>query len=99
MEACARFGKRMIVLDRPNPVNGRQLEGNLLDPEYSSFVGLYPIPMRHGMTTGELALLFNAEFGINCDLAVVEMEGWRREYWFDQTGFALGSALTESSNG
>lgn len=86
MEACARFGKRMIVLDRPNPVNGRQLEGNLLDPEYSSFVGLYPIPMRHGMTTGELALLFNAEFGINCDLTVVEMEGWRRDYWFDQTG-------------
>jgi uncharacterized protein YbbC (DUF1343 family) len=86
MEACARFDKRMIVLDRPNPVNGRQLEGNLLDPEYSSFVGLYPIPMRHGMTTGELALLFNAEFGIHCDLTVVAMEGWRREYWFDQTG-------------
>jgi uncharacterized protein YbbC (DUF1343 family) len=86
MQACARWNKRMIVLDRPNPVNGRQVEGNLLHPEYSSFVGLYPIPMRHGMTTAELALFFNSEFGIRCDLTVVAMEGWRREYWFDQTG-------------
>ncbi len=86
MQSCASFGKRLIVLDRPNPINGRQVEGNLLDPEYSSFVGLYPIPMRHGMTTGELALFLNAEFGIGCDLTVVPMEGWRREYWFDQTG-------------
>jgi uncharacterized protein YbbC (DUF1343 family) len=86
MEACARWGKRMIVLDRPNPLNGRAVEGNLLNPEFRSFVGLYPIPMRHGMTTGELALMFNAEFGIHCDLTVVEMEGWRREYWLDQTG-------------
>jgi uncharacterized protein YbbC (DUF1343 family) len=86
MQACALSGKRMIVLDRPNPINGRGVEGNLLDPEFSSFVGLYPIPMRHGMTTGELALLFNAEFRIGCDLTVVEMEGWRRDCWFDQTG-------------
>ncbi len=85
MEACAGFGKRMIVLDRPNPINGRQVEGNLLDPEYRSFVGLYPIPMRHGMTTGELALFFNTEYGIGCDLTVVEMEGWKRNFWFDQT--------------
>jgi uncharacterized protein YbbC (DUF1343 family) len=86
MQACALWNKRMIVLDRPNPVNGRQAEGNLLNPEYSSFVGLYPIPMRHGMTTGELALLFNSEFGIHCDLTIVAMEDWRREYWFDSTG-------------
>jgi uncharacterized protein YbbC (DUF1343 family) len=86
MEACARYGKRMIVLDRPNPINGRAMEGNLLDPEFRSFVGLYPIPMRHGMTTGELALLFNSEFDIHCDLTVMEMDGWRRDYWFDQTG-------------
>jgi uncharacterized protein YbbC (DUF1343 family) len=86
MEACALLGKRIIVLDRPNPINGRQVEGNRLDPNFSSFVGLYPIPMRHGMTTGELALLFNSEFGIHCDLTVVEMEGWRRNDWFDQTG-------------
>jgi uncharacterized protein YbbC (DUF1343 family) len=86
MQSCARARKRMIVLDRPNPVNGRQVEGNLLDPAYSSFVGLYPIPMRHGMTTGELAMFLNSEFGIRCDLTVVAMEGWRRSFWFDQTG-------------
>jgi uncharacterized protein YbbC (DUF1343 family) len=86
MEACTLLGKRMVVLDRPNPINGRQVEGNLLDPGYRSFVGLYPIPMRHGMTTGELALLFNAQFGINCDLTVVEMEGWSRDSWLDQSG-------------
>ncbi len=86
MEACAACGKRMIVLDRPNPINGRKIEGNSLDPEFRSFVGLYPIPMRHGMTSGELALLFNREFGIQCDLTVVPMEGWRRDFWFDQTG-------------
>lgn len=86
MQACARWNKRMIVLDRPNPLNGLQIEGNLLRPEYSSFVGLYPIPMRHGMTVGELALYFNSEFGIHCDLTVVAMEGWRREYWYDDTG-------------
>jgi uncharacterized protein YbbC (DUF1343 family) len=87
MEACARHGKRMIVMDRPNPINGLQVEGNLLDQNYQSFVGGYPIPMRHGMTTGELAKFFNSEFGIHCDLTVVEMEGWRRDYWQDQTGF------------
>lgn len=86
MEACALFGKRMIVLDRPNPINGLQLEGNLLNPDYRSFVGLYPIPMRHGMTVGELARFLNSEFKIDCDLTVVEMEGWRRDYWCDQTG-------------
>jgi uncharacterized protein YbbC (DUF1343 family) len=84
MEACAAQGKPMVVLDRPNPVNGVQIEGNLLDPKYSSFVGLYPIPMRHGMTVGELALMFNSEIG--CDLTVVEMKNWRRDYWSDQTG-------------
>jgi uncharacterized protein YbbC (DUF1343 family) len=102
MEACARHRKAMVVLDRPNPINGNQIEGNLLDPQFSSFVGLYPLPMRHGMTVGELALLFNAEFGIGCDLTVVPMQGWRRGDWFDQTGLpwimpspnlpALGSA-------
>jgi uncharacterized protein YbbC (DUF1343 family) len=86
MQACAQWNKRMIVLDRPNPVNGRQVEGNQLSPDYGSFVGLYPIPMRHGMTTGELALYFNSEFNINGNLTVVAMEGWRRQYWYDQTG-------------
>jgi uncharacterized protein YbbC (DUF1343 family) len=86
MQACARYGKAMVVLDRPNPINGEQVEGNLLDPEFSSFVGLYPLPMRHGMTVGELALLYNMEFGIGCQLAVVPAQGWRRRQWFDQTG-------------
>jgi uncharacterized protein YbbC (DUF1343 family) len=86
MEACAAMQKPMIVLDRPNPVNGRQVEGNLLNPDYRSFVGLYPIPMRHGMTVGELARMFNSEFGIHCDLTVIAMEGYRRDAWYDQTG-------------
>ncbi len=88
MEACAEHGKQMIVLDRPNPINGKQVEGNLLHPEFRSFVGHYPIPMRHGMTTGELALLFNSEFGIHCELKVVTMDGWERSLWFDQTNLA-----------
>jgi uncharacterized protein YbbC (DUF1343 family) len=86
MEACARFGKRFIVLDRPNPINGAEVEGNLLDPQYASFVGRYPIPMRHGMTAGELALLFNQRFVIGCDLTVVPMKGWKRQMWFEECG-------------
>ncbi len=86
MEACAAWGKRMIVADRPNPIKGTQVEGDLLDPAYRSFVGLFPVPMRHGMTVGELALLYNAEFRVGCDLQVVPMDGWRRFMWYDQTG-------------
>jgi uncharacterized protein YbbC (DUF1343 family) len=86
MEAAREYGKRFIVLDRPNPINGVQIEGNLHEPEFRSFVGMYPIPMRHGMTVGELALLFNQEYGIGCDLEVIQMEGWRREMYFDDTG-------------
>jgi len=86
MEACAENHTSIIVLDRPNPLNCLQVEGNLLDPDFRSFVGLYPIPMRHGMTTGELARMFHAEFGIRCDLTVVAMEGYERKYWYDQTG-------------
>jgi uncharacterized protein YbbC (DUF1343 family) len=86
MEACARFGRRMIVADRPNPVNGTAVEGNTLDTRYGSFVGLYLLPMRHGMTVGELALLFNSEFGIKCDLTVIPMQGWKRSDWHNETG-------------
>jgi len=86
MQAAARDGKRVVVLDRPNPIDGVTIDGNTLEPEYASFVGLYPIPTRHGMTVGELALLFNDRFGIGCDLEVVPMEGWRRSMWFDDTG-------------
>lgn len=86
MEAARRYGKQVIVLDRPNPVGGECVEGNLLKPAYASFVGRYPIPMRHGMTIGELARLFNAHFGIGCDLQVVPMEGWHRAMYFEETG-------------
>jgi uncharacterized protein YbbC (DUF1343 family) len=86
MEAARECGKRFIVLDRPNPIGGIKIEGNILDPEFRSFVGMFPIPMRHGMTVGELALMFNREFGIGCQLEVVKMEGWRRSMWYDDTG-------------
>jgi uncharacterized protein YbbC (DUF1343 family) len=76
----------VIVLDRPNPIDGVTVDGNTLEPEFASFVGLYPLPTRHGMTVAELARMFNAEFGIGCDLDVVPMDGWRRAMWFDDTG-------------
>jgi len=85
MQAAREAGRRFVVLDRPNPINGLQIEGNLLEADHASFVGMYPLPMRHGMTVGELALMFNGEFGIGCDLEVVKMEGWRRAMWFDET--------------
>ena len=86
MEAAKQHGVQVIVLDRPNPVGGTILEGNLLNPEFASFVGRFSIPMRHGLTIGELALLFNDHFGIGCDLVVVPMDNWQRRLFFDQTG-------------
>ncbi|MDQ6604563.1 MAG: DUF1343 domain-containing protein [Chloroflexota bacterium] len=86
MQAAREAGKRVVVLDRPNPINGVQMDGNLLEPGHESFVGMYPLPTRHGMTIGELARMFNDEFGIGCDLAVVPMEGWQRAMWHDEAG-------------
>jgi uncharacterized protein YbbC (DUF1343 family) len=86
MEAARDAGRPVVVLDRPNPIGGRVVEGPVLDPSLSSFVGRYAIPVRHGMTTGELAGLFNEAFGIGCDLRVVAMTGWRRSMSFDDTG-------------
>lgn len=86
MQACARDGKSFVVLDRPNPIGGVQVEGNVLHPDYASFVGLFPIPMRHGMTIAELALMFNSHFGISCDLHIVPMDGWKREMYYGETG-------------
>ena len=86
MEAVREQRKRFVVLDRPNPIGGIEVEGNLHEPVFASFVGMYPIPMRHGMTVGELALMFNGEFGIGCELEVIAMEGWRRENWYEETG-------------
>jgi uncharacterized protein YbbC (DUF1343 family) len=87
MQAAAESGIDFIVLDRPNPINGEVLEGPVLEyPNFSSFVGLYPIPERHGMTVGELALMFNDKFlEKKANLTVVPMEGWNRKMWFDQT--------------
>jgi len=86
MQAAARKGIPFVVLDRPNPIGGDIVEGALLDPAFSSFIGMYPIPARHGMTVGELATLFNRQQGIGADLTVVPAQGWRRGQWFDQTG-------------
>ena len=86
MKTCAQSNTRVVVCDRPNPINGLSVEGNLVEKEFHSFVGQYPIPNRHGMTVGELAILFNEHFGIKCDLKVIPMEGWERSMWYDQTG-------------
>ena len=86
MEAAGDFGIPFIVLDRPNPLGGDAVQGNVLDPEYATFVGLYPVPMRHGMTVGELARMYVGEFGIEVDLHVVPMDGWQRDMTFSDTG-------------
>jgi uncharacterized protein YbbC (DUF1343 family) len=88
MQAAAQSGIRFIVLDRPNPISGLIMEGAVLEyPEFSSFIGLYPTPERHGMTIGEIARMINDRFlEKKADLTVVPMEGWRREMWFDETG-------------
>ncbi|MBM3305140.1 MAG: DUF1343 domain-containing protein [Candidatus Aminicenantes bacterium] len=88
MQAAAESGIEVIVLDRPNPINGVDMEGPVLEyPAFSSFVGLYPVPERFGMTMGELALLFNDTFlEKKARLTVVAMEGWKRPMWFDETG-------------
>ena len=85
MEACAENDKTFVVFDRPNPIGG-DVQGNLLNPEFSSFVGMYPIVQRYGMTVGEYAKFINEEFNINCKLEVVEMEGWTRDMYYDETG-------------
>ncbi|MGH2318696.1 exo-beta-N-acetylmuramidase NamZ family protein [Planococcus sp. SE5232] len=86
MEAAEEQGIPFIVLDRPNPLGGTKVEGPVLDPAFASFVGQYAIPLRHGMTVGELAEFFNAEIGIGGDLTVVEMMGWKRNSFYDETG-------------
>jgi uncharacterized protein YbbC (DUF1343 family) len=86
LRACARHGLPVIVCDRPNPINGVDVEGAALVPGNESFVGQFPIPMRHGMTIGELARLFNGHFGLGAPLEIVKMEGWRRDMFADDTG-------------
>ena len=86
MRAAARHGVPVIICDRPNPIGGTAAEGARLQPGWESFVGQFPIPMRHGMTIGELAVLFNDAFGIGASLEVVRMEGWTRDMYADATG-------------
>ncbi|HUP63748.1 MAG TPA: DUF1343 domain-containing protein, partial [Thermoanaerobaculia bacterium] len=85
MRAAAKAGVRVIVLDRPNPIDGIHLEGNIREEKYSSFVGMFPLPTRHGMTAGELARYFNKKFELGCDLHVVPMRGWKRSMWYGDT--------------
>ncbi|WP_456386559.1 exo-beta-N-acetylmuramidase NamZ family protein [Desulfolithobacter sp.] len=87
LQTAAETGTAVLILDRPNPVSGHLVEGNLLRPQWSSFVGLHPIPMRHGLTLGELALLLNREMDIGAEVEVVPMQGWQRTMFFHDTGF------------
>jgi uncharacterized protein YbbC (DUF1343 family) len=86
MGACARAGVPVIVLDRPNPLGGHVVEGNLPDPAFASFVGLYPLPARHALTIGELATYINRQYRLGCELTVVPMQGWRRSMLWEDTG-------------
>lgn len=86
MEDCARAGKTLIVLDRPNPLGGEIVEGNILEPDYISFVGCYPMPIRYGLTSGEAAAMMNRERALECDLKIVPCEGWSRGSRFPEWG-------------
>ncbi len=87
MQAAKENNKQIVVLDRPNPITGVYVEGNVTDKKFlGGFASYYPLCVRHGMTIGELALMFNKEFGIKCKLKVIKMKGWKRKMWFDETG-------------
>jgi uncharacterized protein YbbC (DUF1343 family) len=86
LAAAGQHGRALIVLDRPNPINGLAIEGPLVAPGLESFIGIAPIPIRHGMTTGELAQYFNTEYSLGADLTVIAMRGWQRRMWLDVTG-------------
>jgi uncharacterized protein YbbC (DUF1343 family) len=86
LKAAAKLGKKVLVLDRPNPLGGENVEGNLLVPELYSFVGPYRFPMRHGLTMGEMALAFNDVYHLGCDLEVFRMKGWARHMIWPETG-------------
>jgi len=85
MEEASKAGVRFVVLDRPNPINGVQVEGPILESHRLSFTGYFPLPVRHGMTVGELAMLFNEENRIGAKLEVVRLDGWQRSLWLDET--------------
>jgi uncharacterized protein YbbC (DUF1343 family) len=83
---CARMRKRLFILDRPDPLNGLTVQGPLLDKGFESFVGLYSVPVRHGMTIGELCNMLNREHGLDADITVIKMRGWKRAAFFSDTG-------------
>jgi len=85
MEVAATTGTKVVVLDRPNPIDGVSVEGNIVQPGFESFVSAYPLAVRHGMTMGELGRLFQGHLGIDCDLEIVKLEGWHRDQWLDDT--------------
>ncbi len=86
LKACAKFNKKVVVLDRPNPLGGEKIEGNLLQSGLYSFVGQFSLPMRHGLTIGEMSLMFNEMLGIKCELEVIPMKGWKRYMLWKDTG-------------
>jgi uncharacterized protein YbbC (DUF1343 family) len=86
IEMAAKLKKTVVILDRPNPIGGLSVEGNILDPDYASFVGRFPIPMRHGLTVGEISQFFNREFNLGCDLKIIPMKGWKRSMYWQDTG-------------
>jgi len=86
LEMAAKLNKQVLILDRPNPIGGTQVEGNILSKESASFVGRFPIPMRHGLTTGEICRFFNREFHLGCDLTIIPMNGWKRDMYWQDTG-------------
>ena len=95
LRAARAHGVRVVVCDRPNPINGDDIEGATLDPAYASFVGQFPIPMRHGLTIGEAARLFNDHFGLNAAVDVVPMDGWQRVDVLRRDRAAVGAALAQ----
>lgn len=86
MQSCARFGKRFIVLDRPNPINGIDIEGNIPERRFLSFVGLYPIPTRYGLTIGELAKFIDEQYCVGANAEIIPCQGLTRQMWFEDTG-------------
>jgi len=85
LRGAGKIGKPVFVLDRPNPITGSRIEGGRIEPGFESFVGIVNVPMRHGMTLGELASYMNTECALHSDLRVIEMQGWQRAMWFDET--------------
>lgn len=98
MDACADYNKHFVVLDRPNPISGMKMEGNLVEKNLRSGVGLLPIPNRHGMTVGELAQLYKHEFDYDCELTVIPMKNWKRKMYFEDTGLYWVSPSPNTTN-